>query len=64
MMMRIDESWRYNLALTIDDGNIFGRVNILANLGDTAIGDQDIGVSENNDIIVLIMLKDSAILEK
>ena len=64
MMMRIDESWRYNLALTIDDGNIFGRVNILANLGDTTIGDQDIGVSENNDIIVLIMLKDSAILEK
>ena len=64
MMMRIDKSWSNNFVLAIDDGNIFGRVNILANLGDTAIGDQDIGVSENNDIIVLIMLKDSAILEK
>ena len=62
--MRIDESWGYNLIFAVDDGDNFGSIDILADLGDTTTLDQDIVISENNNVVVLIMLKNSAILEK
>ena len=64
MMMRINESWRDNLIFAVDDRDIFGCGDVLANLGDTVIRDQDIGVSENNNIVVFIMLENGAALEK
>jgi hypothetical protein len=64
MMMGINKPWRDYLVFAIDGRDIFRYVNILANLGDTAIRDEDVGVSENNNIVLLIMLKDNAVLEK
>lgn len=61
--MRIYEARRNDFVFAVDNSNIVGDVNILANLGDTTIRDQDIGVSENNNIVILIMLKNSAILK-
>jgi len=62
--MVIYEAWRNDFVFAVDDTNIVGDVNILANLGDTALRDQDVGVSENNNIVLPIMLEDSAILKK
>lgn len=62
--MGIYEAWRNDFVFAVDNSNIVGDVNILANLGDTTIRDQNVGVSENNNIVLPIMLEDSAILKK
>jgi hypothetical protein len=64
MVMRIDKSRRNYFALAVDNRSIFGFVDTLANLNDATIRDQDIRVSEINNVVFLIMLKNSAILKE
>lgn len=64
MLMRINESWGYNLPLAIDDLRARRRRQVRADLGDLVALDEEVCTLERDGFVVFGEGDDSSVLEE